>query len=324
MCIAIVKTKKGIITDEQLKNCWNRNPDGAGFAYPCNNKVVIRKGYFNFDKFLKDYRAVEKTCKSNMLIHFRISTSGNIDTTNCHPHRVNDKMAMIHNGILHIDVPKNSPVSDTVLYCKNYLQKLPKGFTSSDVIMEYIEEHIGSGNKFCFIEADGKYSIVNESAGKWDNGVWYSNESYKQPRITYSNWYKTGAWSKYYNDDWNDPDYGFGSVLKYSDTAWLTRAEQEQLLKSDDLYNEVWDTLDDLDKRSSEDMEAVQEVLALGTDPMLNLLTGKLEEETSAKARGVKENALVPLADYDDTEGGLYSYYLDIYNAACSALGTDV
>ena len=56
MCIAILKTKDGVITDQQLRNCFQNNNDGAGIAYTVNKHIIVRKGIFNEDEFIAEYQ----------------------------------------------------------------------------------------------------------------------------------------------------------------------------------------------------------------------------------------------------------------------------
>ena len=52
MCIIVIKPQNvAFPSKEILKNCFTQNPDGAGFMYPANHKVMIEKGFNNFDKF---------------------------------------------------------------------------------------------------------------------------------------------------------------------------------------------------------------------------------------------------------------------------------
>ncbi len=97
MCIAVYKPKEAVLTKRTLKNCFDNNPDGAGFAYPNDEgtKIEVRRGYFGFRKFWRDYKAVQDKEKP-MLIHFRIATSGCIDEENCHPWRIDEKHAFVH------------------------------------------------------------------------------------------------------------------------------------------------------------------------------------------------------------------------------------
>ena len=178
MCIAIVKPQGTIISDEYLENCFDNNGDGAGVAYAKDGKLHIVKGIFNKDKFIKVVREVEKIAEGDILIHCRIGTSGLRDKNNCHPHIVNDNLVMIHNGILDIDVPKNSKVSDTVIFIENYLKKLSKDFVKNEAIMHLIEQAIGPNNKFAFLNNKGESFICNAKVGTVEGGIWYSNDSY--------------------------------------------------------------------------------------------------------------------------------------------------
>ena len=224
MCIAILKTKDGNITDEQLLNCFDNNPDGAGIAYTKDNKIFIVKGIFDAKQFVEEYHKAVAEADGAMLVHCRIGTSGFKDYTNCHPHVVSDECVMIHNGILSIDVPKDSKVSDTVLYVEQYLKPLPKDFMLNDGIMSLITDHIGAGNKFVFLNNHGDFSIANEKAGHWKNGVWFSNYSYEAYSF-YTKGYKgkSKAYSPY-TSYWDEDDYEWES-----EAFELTPEEEWQL-----------------------------------------------------------------------------------------------
>ena len=57
-----------------------------------------------------------------------------------------------------------------------------------------LDEALGAGNKIALLYDDGNYHILNEQQGKWDEGVWYSNHSYK-------GYFSTNASALNY-DDW--------------------------------------------------------------------------------------------------------------------------
>lgn len=97
MCIAILKPIDKTISKETLEICSNNNPDGCGFAYVKDNEVIIKK-FMEFEDFYKEYSKVETT--STMLIHFRIATHGKVELKNCHPFKLNNRMALVHNGII--------------------------------------------------------------------------------------------------------------------------------------------------------------------------------------------------------------------------------
>ncbi len=178
MCIAIVKPQGTEISDKYLENSFDNNNDGAGIAYAKDGKLYIIKGIFKKENFIKIVRNAEKIAQGDMLIHCRIGTSGLKNKNNCHPHIVNDSLVMIHNGILDIDVPKKSKVSDTVIFVEKYLNKLNKDFVKNECIMNLIELAIGSNNKFAFLNNKGESFICNYNAGIVEDGIWYSNNTY--------------------------------------------------------------------------------------------------------------------------------------------------
>lgn len=197
MCIAIYKPAKIELSEETLQNCWDNNDDGAGYMFSWNNELVIRKGFFSFDDFYSMYKIdSEDNPESNFVLHFRISTSGNIDKRNTHPHRITKDLALVHNGVLSIDVPNGSPFSDTILFSK-VLSSLPRGWNKNHGIIFLVEEYLGSRNKIVLMNNKGKVFIINENAGKWDNGCWFSNNSYHYSR-TYSCGYTTSCYSPGY------------------------------------------------------------------------------------------------------------------------------
>lgn len=181
MCIAIMVKKGLTLKENALKLCWDNNPDGAGFAWPEDGKVKVFKEVKDFDKFYTEYKKVKETYNGNMLLHFRIATHGEVCEENCHPFLVNDKLAFIHNGIIS-NVVKDKKESDTILFNKKVLQTLPVGFHKNAALKTLMEEYVGR-SKLVFLDADGEFSIVNESLGTWDSECWFSNDSYKTKKV---------------------------------------------------------------------------------------------------------------------------------------------
>lgn len=223
MCIAIVKKKNGVITDEALRNSFQNNPDGAGIAYVKDNVIYMIKGIFDEDEFVDKVRQAEQIAQGSMLIHCRIGTSGLKDHTNCHPHKVNNANVLIHNGILSIDVPKDSKVSDTVLFIEKFMKDLPYEMVYNKSILNMLEELIGKSNKFCILNTNGDVAIVNEQAGHWENDVWYSNSTY-----SYSS-YSFGKYSgSFYG--WDDIPISKKVKKRINKTIDFLSWEQAQLL----------------------------------------------------------------------------------------------
>ena len=179
MCIAILNKKEATLKRELLKNCWDNNGDGAGLLYIDNKKQMKTfKELKSFEVFYQEYSRVKKSYgKRNIVIHFRISTHGKIDETNCHPFLVNDNLGFVHNGMIY-DVPTSKDYSDTYMFNETILKNFTEGFEYNEIILDMIESFIGS-NKLVFLNSNNDFAIVNEKAGHWANGCWFSNGSYK-------------------------------------------------------------------------------------------------------------------------------------------------
>jgi hypothetical protein len=188
MCIAILNQSKAkALTKKTLKNCWENNGDGAGFIFIKEGKLETFKEMKDFNNFNKKYQEARKS-GSNIVLHFRISTHGKINETNCHPFKVNEELAFVHNGIIS-DVPYSKEFSDTFMFNEHILQTLPNEFLNSTGIIELLRTFIGDYNKLVFLNVEDKFTIVNEEAGHWFEDNWFSNSSYKQV----NDWYDYGG-----------------------------------------------------------------------------------------------------------------------------------
>jgi len=103
MCIIAIKPEGISIPTERLKTCWDNNPDGVGFMYSEAGKLNIIKGLMTFDSFIKSYNDISPLNK-RIVIHFRYGTHGKICPDLTHPFIINKSLALVHNGILSIDI----------------------------------------------------------------------------------------------------------------------------------------------------------------------------------------------------------------------------
>tara|TARA_R110000822_G_scaffold86028_3_gene200788 strand:- start:468 stop:1358 length:891 start_codon:yes stop_codon:yes gene_type:complete len=192
MCIAIYKPASKIISKETLEQCYNSNPDGAGFMYAEDKKLYTQKGFFTFKNFYKAYKQHET---KQAAIHFRIKTHGQINKENCHPFLINDSLGFIHNGI--ISGYGDSDKSDTIRFNEKVFQPLVSKWGNlalfQDPMIQLIETTIGY-SKLVFLDRHGNHTIMNEAKGTWDDGIWYSNTSYKQPKPTMVGHYEPNNW----------------------------------------------------------------------------------------------------------------------------------
>jgi predicted glutamine amidotransferase len=181
MCVAIVKPKGKTITKKELKQAWNTNPDGAGFAFSKAGKLHCFKS-MDKNKFINTAFDTMKKIDSTFLIHFRIATQGAVNIQNAHPFFVNKNLAFIHNG--HIPGMKDSEkISDTRYFNIDILQQLPYKMNNK-THDKLIASAIGY-SKLAFLNNAGEYNIINENLGSWKRGIWFSNLNHcRAPKLS--------------------------------------------------------------------------------------------------------------------------------------------
>lgn len=266
MCIIIAKTRNGRLPkEEELKNSFYYNSDGAGFMYVNNGKVVIDKGYMDYDKFIEKYRELCKRFynfkNKAFVIHCRIGTSSINSAENTHPYPITRKekrlhktyfetdLGVVHNGIITDYTPtwKNPTTNDTQEFIIKYLTPLYenyKDFYKNKYIMDGIEEIIGS--KLVFLNTNEELYFVGKKKFINDNNLYFSNDTYQDRIYDYgyynygSNYWKNWGSSKNnydYYDDFDDyDDYGNFNKLK--------KLEEEQESEEEIVYEEELSLLD--------------------------------------------------------------------------------
>ena len=211
MCIAIIKPKGyAIPTKEMLKRCWDNNPNGGGFAFNNGESVEIHKGFMKFKEFYKFLINTSKKhdlVNNDLVLHFRIATSGGVNPECTHPfpisHNLNDlklksckcDKAFVHNGI--ISGYGGKDYSDTMHYIINVISNI-HDLANSEILLDSLAcEH---GSRFMVLFKDGFIK-----GGKWveDNGIWYSNETYKAEKTTTycSKWDAWDDWEELYTEE---------------------------------------------------------------------------------------------------------------------------
>mgnify|MGYP001560333723 CR=1 FL=1 len=189
MCIIVVKPEKIALPKEKvLKNCFNSNPDGAGFAFTKNTTNYLFKGYFDFDKFYNDLTAQVKK-EYPCIIHFRIATAGKVDGGNCHPFPVTNKInilrqtkvitnkiMVVHNGIIQNE--SHYKLSDTQVFIKDILSnKVIYDNIYDNPAIEKLIVNYGGSSKFAFLHTQKGILLLGDFIK--DYNCYFSNNSYK-------------------------------------------------------------------------------------------------------------------------------------------------
>lgn len=224
MCIIVAKDKYGRLpSEEELKNSFNWNNDGAGFMYTDNGKVVIDKGYMTYDAFLKHYKSLLQKFNNfkgkSLVMHFRIGTSGKNIKENTHPFPITNEVRMLRAkhlsqediGIVHNGIIKGygtaTGLNDTQEFISKYIYPIYshfKEFYKNKDIMYGIE--VITNSKWVILDKEDNLYYIGEFID--DKGLMFSNNTY-----TYGSVYK------YYDEEyWHQKDLNY----------WYDKAYEEQ------------------------------------------------------------------------------------------------
>jgi predicted glutamine amidotransferase len=136
MCIIVLNTKENL-SKELMQECWQANNDGAGLMYALDGKLTIFKELKNFNTYYEYYNTLRKEFKKIKIgLHFRIATSGKIDSNNIHPFKINEKLSFMHNGIIDIPLQKKTKISDTIAFNQKILKQLPNNYQTTSLTAE--------------------------------------------------------------------------------------------------------------------------------------------------------------------------------------------
>lgn len=163
-------------------------------------------------------------------VHFRFATHGRVALINTHPFRTPDGNAYVmHNGILSNYTPKHgrdADMSDT----RAMVEVMQGVDVEGDAqYWDALADHIGWHNKLCVMSRDGQFRLVNEDAGDWISGVWYS-QTYSLP-----NYGGQDVWWTKYTDRGN----GMSDTLStYATGGYVPRDARQYYVDAQGKYHE--------------------------------------------------------------------------------------
>ena len=198
MCLLVVCKPNAIPKREQLTEGACSNPHGYGFAMIIDGKIFryrtmsARKAVGKFLHMRQQYP------QGYAIWHARYATHGVRNEDNCHPFQVGDDVdtVLAHNGVLDTFISKDDKRSDTRIFAEDTLPKLGGVRALDDENLYRLVEGWASGSKIAVLttnpQADYQLYLINEKLGHWDDdGVWWSNSSYKRTTSAYSTKYYT-------------------------------------------------------------------------------------------------------------------------------------
>ena len=176
MCILIHHPAGTQFSQDQLLDFFTKNSDGFGAIVKHGDTVEVIKSIGTIQEIEDLY--IQQVAGYEAVIHFRMKTHGKIDIANCHPYEVVPGIWMAHNGVLSTGNHKDPNMSDTWHYIQDFLKPMLEHDVTlihNEGFQKMIASHIGSSNKFGFMNQDGDVIIINEASGIWHDDVWYSN-----------------------------------------------------------------------------------------------------------------------------------------------------
>lgn len=200
MCVICYMPAGETPTEAQLENACYSNPDGFGWAVRTDDGIKTGRTMDMFkaiDRFL-DLR--NKWLQYDATFHARITTHGETRIDNNHPFRVGDKRTVLfHNGMLPINVPKGEERSDTRIFAEDRLTRMGLEVLDHRKRRKGLEKWM-TGSKMVIMtdryDMKKQTYILNEGAGIWDDGLWWSNSSY----LSVPKWMTT--WTKKDDDEY--------------------------------------------------------------------------------------------------------------------------
>jgi predicted glutamine amidotransferase len=195
MCVIIVKDKKDRLPSEgELKKCFEYNPDGAGFMYTDNGKVIIDKGYMTWKTFIKHYNKLVKKYDNFkdkcLVIHCRIGTGGGNNIHNTHGYPLTNSIeemqktyntcdvGLMHNGVISDYKPQEDYYNDTQEFIKEFvynLQKFDKHFYKRAYFRDMIRDN--SHSKWAILDKDDNVYTCGVFTVR--NGLKFSNTNHE-------------------------------------------------------------------------------------------------------------------------------------------------
>lgn len=180
MCLLTVVLPGAEVRPDYWRDAADANPDGYGWALNIGADI-LRFRSMSFPTAARTFTEARGQFPAAVgTFHWRYSTGGTRTRDNCHPFRWGDdsRLAVAHNGVL--PVPATATESDTRRFASGLERVAPRSLDSASFMTEL--GRWAAGSKLVVLSAHPDtaedYYIVNDDAGHWADGVWYSNRSY--------------------------------------------------------------------------------------------------------------------------------------------------
>lgn len=206
MCIIMYAPSKVKISEENLRNAFEYNSDGAGVMYyDREGNVHYKKGFNKFSKLWNFFDSLDDSLPR--AVHCRIATSGKVATKTCHPFPITDKVedmgeaegvskygCLMHNGIFSKYTPDKGMMcdySDSMYYTAKVIYPL-RDIIMNEGVLRLLQDM--TSRVLLFLP---KFKILK--FGSWEQDseekFYASNDTYEERYKYYYGAY--GAWGDY-------------------------------------------------------------------------------------------------------------------------------
>lgn len=175
MCLLVYEKKwTRRLSKDEFNSAWNINSDWVGILLKRWSNLAVRK--------VEDrevawwlYNSVNELDYEELIIHFRMWTSWGKGVDKIHPFTIADNTYLFHNWVIAVWQPANK--SDTEHLADIIKSIAPREELLFSRISDDIKKIGWTYNKFIIASPRG-IKIINEDAGHWNEGTWYSNYWY--------------------------------------------------------------------------------------------------------------------------------------------------
>lgn len=184
MCVIIYSKIGTEINENELKEAWETNPDGAGYAVIENNKVNYKKGFMKFKEFLNSFRKYNNK-NYEKIVHFRITSKGSTNKRQTHPFKKNNpniteytgkRPVYFMNGTIS-DLTLEKGLNDTATYIRKYRNGIKANQQGIDILSQ--------ATSCRWAVATPRGIFVSDDFIK-ENDLYYSNLNHKYLNYYYS------------------------------------------------------------------------------------------------------------------------------------------
>lgn len=224
-----------------IKSGQSCNKQGSGFMYKRDGSNIINviKGFFDCDNLIDTIKKLDFKDDDELVIHHRISTSGQVNNYNCHPFVISNdheevimtsgktrKPCLVHNGVFKNMSAYRSytdPFSDTYTFTRYIIsnKNVMNIFKTDKIFFKNVFAEILGNSKLAIIYPDRPLEMFGDFTEK--NGYFHSNDGYCR------HVHNVGGYSKY-SKVWD----GYGMNDGYYDAMW---DEQQRQIEIQDEIN---------------------------------------------------------------------------------------